>query len=208
MHETAKIIAKSQNQYPDFSLVEFIIGTIITTASPPLKPKLSRRLGFSQVFFGLVKAAVPPPLKGAKPPYGDLLRKLRLSPRNVSFFQLPYARHRSFSPKPPSEPSQNPKARGNWEGIGDFCLQKCQRGRQLSPLSEATSLDSAATPRAVFLNLFWDSRFKITAKRASLVLRVEFGDRRIGKANRRKGQRPFLKTSETSKASFCLGASN
>ena len=55
-----------------------------------------------------------------------------------------------------------------------------------------TRLDSAATPRAVFLNLFWDSRFKITAKRASLVLRVEFGDRRIGKANRQKGQRPFF----------------
>ena len=131
-------------------------------------------------------------MKGAKPPYGDLLRKLRLSPQNVSFFQSPYARHRVSSPKPPSERSQNPKAWGNWEGIGDFCLQKCQRGRQLSPLSEATRLDSAATPRAVFLNLFWDSRFKITAKRASLVLRVEFGDRRIGKANRRKGQRPFL----------------
>ena len=155
-----------------------------------------------------MKAAVPPPLKGAKPPYGDLLRKLRLSPRNVSFFQLPYARHRSFSPKPPSEPSQNPKARGNWEGIGDFCLQKCQRGRQLSPLSEATSLDSAATPRAVFLNLFWDSRFKITAKRASLVLRVEFGDRRIGKANRRKGQRPFsYSLPKRASASFCLGLS-
>ena len=29
----------------------------------------------------------------------------------------------------------------------------------------------------------------------------------IGKANRRKGQRPFLKTPETSEASFCLGAS-
>ena len=53
---------------------------------------------------------------------------------------LKYARHRVPSPKPPSERSQNPKTWGNWEGIGDFCLQKCQRGRQLSPLSEATRL--------------------------------------------------------------------
>ena len=64
-----------------------------------------------------------------------------------------------FNPKPPSERSPNPKPWGNWEGIGDFCLQKCQRGRQLSPLSEATSLDSAATPRAVFLNLVTVNRF-------------------------------------------------
>ena len=62
-----------------------------------------------------------------------------------------YARHRVFNPKPPSERSQNPKTWGNWEGIGDFCLQKCQRGRQLSPLSEATSLVSAAgAARGVF----------------------------------------------------------
>ena len=53
----------------------------------------------------------------------------------------PYARYRVFNPKPPSERSPNPKTWGNWEGIGDFCLQKCQRGRQLSPLSEATGLD-------------------------------------------------------------------
>ena len=55
-----------------------------------------------------------------------------------------------------------------------------------------TRLDSAALPRAVFLNLVTVNRFLITAKVASRLLRVEFGDRRIGKANRRKGQRPFF----------------
>ena len=34
------------------------------------------------------------------------------------------------------------------------------------------------------------------------------GKARIGEANRRKGQRPFSKTSETSEVSFCRGASN
>ena len=161
MHETAKIIAKSQNQYPDFSRVEFIIGTIITTTPSPLKPKLSQRLGFSQVFSGRVKS--------------PLIQRFGLVPQWV----------RTLST----------------HAIASQAQSRCLNGN-------LTRLDSAATPRAVFLNLFWDSRFKITAKRASLVLRVEFGDRRIGKANRRKGQRPFLKTSETSKASFCLGASN
>ena len=83
-------------------------------------------------------------MKGAKPPYGDLRSKLRLSPQNTSYCPVLYARHRSFSPKPPSEHSPNPKTWGNWEGIGDFCLQKCQRGRQLSPLSEATRLDRSS----------------------------------------------------------------
>ena len=125
-------------------------------------------------------------------PSEDWLRQYFYPHGTEVFSSPPYARHRVPSPKPLSERSQNPKAWGNWEGIGDFCLQKCQRGRQLSPLSEATRLVSAATPRAVFLNLVTVNRFLITAKRASLLLRVEFGDRRIGKANRRKGQRELL----------------
>ena len=74
-------------------------------------------------------------------PSEDWLRQYFYPHGTQVFSSLPYARHRSFSPKPPSERSQNPKTWGNWEGIGDFCLQKCQRGRQLSPLSEATCLD-------------------------------------------------------------------
>ena len=80
-------------------------------------------------------------MKGAKPPYGDWLCQLRLSPQNVSCYQSSACAHRAPIIKPPSERSQNPKTWGNWERIGDFCLQKCQRGRQLSPLSEATRLD-------------------------------------------------------------------
>ena len=77
-------------------------------------------------------------------PSEDWLRQYFYPHITKVFSSPPYARHRSFSPKPPSERSQNPKTWGNWEGIGDFCLQKCQRGRQLSPLSEATGLDRSS----------------------------------------------------------------
>ena len=67
-----------------------------------------------------------------------------LSPQNASFLQSSVRAYRAPRIKPPSERSPNPKPWGNWEGIGDFCLQKCQRGRQLSPLSEATRLDRSS----------------------------------------------------------------
>ncbi len=93
---------------------------------------------------------MPPTEKLAKPifptPAGRVKSGLirRFGEETAMGTYLKYARHRSFSPKPLSERSQNPKTWGNWEGIGDFCLQKCQRGRQLSPLSEATRLDRSS----------------------------------------------------------------
>ena len=83
--------------------------------------------------------ATPLPPTPAGPVKSPLIQ--RFGEETAMGTYLKYARHRSSSPKPLSERSQNPKTWGNWEGIGDFCLQKCQRGRQLSPLSEATGLD-------------------------------------------------------------------
>ena len=82
-------------------------------------------------------------IEGASP-LRRLASPILLSPRNVSFLHSSVRAHRAPIIKPPSERSQKPKAWGNWEGIGDFCLQKCQRGRQLSPLSEATRLDRSS----------------------------------------------------------------
>ena len=81
-----------------------------------------------------------------------------------------------------------------------------------------TRLDSAAAPRAVFLNLVTVNRFFYYSKTRFASFAVElknkgfgnkqpnplfFCDRRIGNANRRKGQRPFFsKTSETSVSEF------
>ena len=77
------------------------------------------------------------PMKG-RCPLRRFAPQIAPIPSKQKFSPVRRARHRVFNPKPPSERSQNPKTWGNWEGIGDFCLQKCQRGRQLSPLSEAT----------------------------------------------------------------------
>ena len=82
-------------------------------------------------------------IEGASP-LRRLASPILLSPHNESFLQSSVCAYRAPRIKPPSERSQNPKTWGNWEGIGDFCLQKCQRGRQLSPLSEATRLDRSS----------------------------------------------------------------
>ena len=110
----------------------------------------------------------------------------------------PYARHRVSSPKPPSERSQNPKTWGNWEGIGDFCLQKCQRGRQLSPLSEATGLDRnslrsfrKSIKRRGFAPFGdWLCQFRLSPF-FSLYAKVG-GDRSIGEVNLGRRQLPSL----------------
>ena len=79
-------------------------------------------------------------IEGASP-LRRLASPILLSPQDASFIQSSVRAYRAPRIKPLSERSQNPKTWGNWEGIGDFCLQKCQRGRQLSPLSEATRID-------------------------------------------------------------------
>ena len=71
-----------------------------------------------------------------------------------------------------------------------------------------TRLDSAAKAARGVFKLGYGKPFLITAKRASLVLRVEFGDRRNWQSQSPKGATPlFLYSSEASNASFCLGSS-
>ena len=65
-----------------------------------------------------------------------------------------------------------------------------------------TRLDSAAAPRAVFLNLVTVNRFLITAKVASRLLRVEFGDRRNWRSQSPKGAKPLLKNSRNERSEF------
>ena len=61
-------------------------------------------------------------------PSEDWLRQYFYPHITKVFSSPPYARHRSFSPKPPSERSQNPKTWGNWEGIGVICRANRPKG--------------------------------------------------------------------------------
>ena len=65
-------------------------------------------------------------MKGAKPPYGDLLRKLRLSPQNVSV-QKSCTQTFVVFPEVLHERSLNPKMRNDWR---ELAISACRNDKR------------------------------------------------------------------------------